>query len=1254
MKSKWLIGILVGALLCGGQVVGAVARAVSLPGRNASHRLTRKLPLSRDVIADGIVYVDANGDGKITSSAPRGEQDLGLEGVSVALLDADGNQVQDTKTDEDGRFSFIKASDTSTERADKPALGVGEEPSTSEYLVKIDLGSVPSKPYKFRESMAASSFSREDDLTATAPAGHGLVALSVPELFTSVGIGWDPLGFEYKSIETGTGQWDKGDEPGSDSSASNDIIRTGDALTSTWDITTYTASGDSRNPEHIIFEQTVETDGSSVYIDTKDKRACSDATTVSYPSNTELADYQPSPMTDDKVVFTCEFARLATDSKVTLPVAMHPVNTSKPGSTLKFSSRIYAVDANGAALVKPSHSLHHGPFTVSAKPSWNVAVDKQWGGQAERRTIRRDGEDVSVPGYTYYYALTASSERKFGQAAPGSDFDFDVQLEAVSLATSSPAQPRQDGTGLRYYLTDVVPIDATGWSDASYPNGARNPDGSPANVNDPDDTATVQGNGTTACERKDAISPATPQTGHAHRDDTAPYTCRAKGVDFSGTSYPKRGIDGHDLNSGPYYTYALGLGIFVPAAEIDRADGVLDGKGELSAVLSIKNLSPDFTVGQASFGPIAYPMPGDDWAAANITASSVSAELDGERVGSGIAEPGSIGQAQAGEPVVWRLDAALTDQGTTAKDVTITAKLRKGVEYDAEKTAMIVGGTPADKVKQNSGGATLTWKISDVEVGSTIAPRQIYTRTDAMLGKDTTAKLTAEITSSSIPYNRLKQNAAHSVRILRARELRLHEYTNKSVTIADDDQLYTLKARNFTATAIEPVSIYDTLPFDGGGSRFSGESYISGIPVAYDGKGATLPGKFWFTTVPPAQVPTGADGDTDPAIWQTWDKAKRKEYTGFKFVAQQQLAPYKDEAKSQVVIKFWLDQRGNHNHDQYTNHFTLTTVSLRVGSGYKVLTSNQVDAHIQQYTLGDLIWLDKWPDGRFDSRDEPAPAGVKVEIWERCRQPGEAVDLGDPEDDGKGNEWKVAETVTDANGRWLVSDLKPGKYFALIPESEFAAGGKLEGLMAAVVGAAKNPNDGRNEDHDHHGFATVRADVRTPQVVLMPEYAGAAILGGKAPLGDNVGKLAALASEPDDFTNLTLDIALVKKPQVSSEPPFLVPSNSVEPSLPGGSDGPNVPGVPDGPTLPAAEVPVAPVLPGGPSSPVVPGPGVPGGSTGAAAGSGPWASDLNEPQVAAAGEPETLPFTGSDVAGIALAGLLTTLVGAGLVLRRRR
>ena len=517
---------------------------------------------------------------------------------------------------------------------------------------------------------------------------------------------------------------------------------------------------------------------------------------------------------------------------------------------------------------------------------------------------------------------------------------------------------------------------------------------------------------------------------------------------------------------------------------------------------------------------------GDRWtlvrARMAITKHTIDGTVDGVAA-TGASAVGAVGTARAGAPVIWQLDPSLNavaESPAPVHNVTVTDTLPAGITYDEAATAAIPGNrVPSSATVNANGSTTLVWQLGTVVPNQGIPPLKIATHADAMLPNNSTLTNAVRITADGIAPLPSAHQATHTVTVKQPGSLQLKKSVDQTLDLQDKDQGYTLQVQNFSESLeIRRPTVIDVLPYPGDGtnaakvnrnpaSRYSGTSTLAAAPQAFQSDGRTAArGTFYYTTVAPDRVPQDLNADTDPSIWSTTYSANA---TAIKFVGADPLAVVSKGAPSGLQISYRTQQTGNAPGDLYSNRFTAFSDTLSSGGRFQLLASNQVMVRVVGFSLGDLIWMDADNDGKFTPGvDRPAPEGVQVQVFDR---------FGIPAPGGS--------VTTNADGRWVVNDLREGDYFAVIPASQFAAGGPLEGWAAQTVGAEADPNTDRNENADHHAAAAGDGSVRTGTIHLSATVNGSTITG-QEPLNDNTGSLPVTPGTTDGFTNFTLDMAL--------------------------------------------------------------------------------------------------------------------------------
>ncbi|MHA3724095.1 DUF7927 domain-containing protein [Leucobacter sp. HY1910] len=527
---------------------------------------------------------------------------------------------------------------------------------------------------------------------------------------------------------------------------------------------------------------------------------------------------------------------------------------------------------------------------------------------------------------------------------------------------------------------------------------------------------------------------------------------------------------------------------------------------------------------------------GDRWTVTRAMAQLNLRTIEVEGVGGGAADFDTTGSTLAGTPVIWETVAGVSANSATpalVKNVVVTQTLPKHVTYNAEMTALTRGGTPATTAVVNPDGTTtLTWLIGDVTPNEKLPSRIIYTDTDALTPASTALVSSAKITGDTLVP--LKAHADdHTVTLAQDGKLQLQKSVDQTLDLQNDTQAYTLKVKNFSQNlSILPVTVIEVLPYNGDAknqanvnrtpaSDFAGTSGLTGPVTATDFGGETaLAGTTYYTSVAPEDVPQNLNDD-DASIWFAESDfgapgapADWTQVTAFKFVGDTKLETGTNTKKSGLILTFETEQRDNDPGDLYANRFTAFSDTFSgEQEGYQLLTSNQTTVRVLGFSLGDLIWIDQDRDGKFDeARDLAAPAGVTVEVYS-------AADGGT----------LAGRATTNEDGRWILNDLAEGDYYAVIPAAEFASGGLLAGYSAAAVNSKTDADTDLNETADHHAINDGDRVRSAGTITLSASVDGSKIIGHE-PIGDNVGSLSVSPLTTDEFTNLTLDLALEPVP----------------------------------------------------------------------------------------------------------------------------
>lgn len=207
--------------------------------------------------------------------------------------------------------------------------------------------------------------------------------------------------------------------------------------------------------------------------------------------------------------------------------------------------------------------------------------------------------------------------------------------------------------------------------------------------------------------------------------------------------------------------------------------------------------------------------------------------------------------------------------------------------------------------------------------------------------------------------------------------------------------------------------------------------------------------------------------------------------------------------------------------DDPTDPDTYARIDL---TGFDDAVSDDDPAHVSgvSFQVGDFVFLDVDGDGRYThGSDLPVPLATQVQLFA-----GQAADH-------HVDAVPLASTTTSL-GRYVFSNLPPGAYYVVIPGSEFAEGGSLEGF---TVAPSAGTGVGANEGVDHNAVLIgddigggVRSSISTPEFSV--SLVGGQWVGngpiGDGPLDPNAPNL--YLGVPADRSDRTLDLAVVGLP----------------------------------------------------------------------------------------------------------------------------
>ncbi len=154
-------------------------------------------------------------------------------------------------------------------------------------------------------------------------------------------------------------------------------------------------------------------------------------------------------------------------------------------------------------------------------------------------------------------------------------------------------------------------------------------------------------------------------------------------------------------------------------------------------------------------------------------------------------------------------------------------------------------------------------------------------------------------------------------------------------------------------------------------------------------------------------------------------------------------------------------------------------VSILESIAPEVVTANL--PNIQPIELGGELFLDtgsgagEFNNGLLDAGEGGVPPGTDVDLYQ-VAGPEASVDVG--------TDTPIASTTTGVGGAYSFAGLDPGHYVVVISESNFEAGGNLEGF-ASSTGLDPTPDPNDQVDGDDNGSPVAGLGVATGTITLV-------------------------------------------------------------------------------------------------------------------------------------------------------------------------
>ena len=524
----------------------------------------------------------------------------------------------------------------------------------------------------------------------------------------------------------------------------------------------------------------------------------------------------------------------------------------------------------------------------------------------------------------------------------------------------------------------------------------------------------------------------------------------------------------------------------------------------------------------------------------------------------------SNGTATAGDPVVWELlpGAFSPFPNPAPVQLLMTDVLEPFQTYDAACTAALNPGLIAPTVDYNTnqgvigaapGYTTLRWDLgfflpnpeTPAPAVTTFPRVKVCVLSDSLAPANSNLMNNVWLASPQVPDT---EYDSHLVTVGQPSRLRVKKTVDAPLDPTNDDQVWTLFAKNFSSLPIKTPTIIDVLPWNGDSASTPATGSVSRVPAsnfhgAYglagpavvqwnDGSAIASPYVSSYSADLPNTI--NQDARVNTSTWCTYavgvftpasgpgacpatfgDVTAVKVALGFNFAKKTDVVKSGVKITLNAVAGDQIDpfsSLANKAGDIYTNRFVLTSPSF---SKQRVI-SNSVNVRVVGFSLGDLVFNDANGDGNWDAGEGTAPAGVTINLY----------------DDTTGN--LIGSTVTDAQGRYLFTSLPAGEYLVQIPATDFQPGGVLAGWEITPGSQSAGADVNGNDAVDHDGSTSpggVTVDGITSSVITLSYHLAGTSPVGDEPIADNTNGLIDL--NDDRLTNFTLDLAIIGPPAIT-------------------------------------------------------------------------------------------------------------------------
>ncbi|MFC4224771.1 SdrD B-like domain-containing protein [Lysinibacter cavernae] len=492
----------------------------------------------------------------------------------------------------------------------------------------------------------------------------------------------------------------------------------------------------------------------------------------------------------------------------------------------------------------------------------------------------------------------------------------------------------------------------------------------------------------------------------------------------------------------------------------------------------------------------------------------------------------NLNTTNAGDPFTWTISpyVSSTVPSAQARDLTVVDTLPASLRFEPACTVTPDGVSGPILGTNAKGLTTLTWSYGDRAASENLPKIDVCTSGSMFVASGSELINTVDVLADNVIYKKQFHEATRGVIMYAPEGLQVEMDVDQRINTTDQTQQWKLNWGNTASGAkIMPTDSIFVFPKTGDnvagyesarhtyGSDYSGSLKLAEIPakpVATGSMTGELAGD-WYYTSAAAETVSDLANDASNALsggstrWcteadfgTTGCPANIGEVTAIRFIQTDSL-----EAQTLVSATVKLAAQDNSAADLYVGMFAVWSETYAT----QPVVSNEPYTQVLGFSIGDLIWQDNDENGVYDPAiDTGAPAGVTVEVVRVVN----------------GTETVVETVTTDANGRWVANKLDTGDYYVRVSADQFAEGGPLYGFSASPHGVQSDPNTNLNEDVDNNNEELPDGGLRSAGLLNLSADIDPPNVTGNGPLGDDVAGVITNPLLSDDFTNLTLDLAV--------------------------------------------------------------------------------------------------------------------------------